>query len=103
MKTVISISASGMKFIYSDALRGLLSHGEASITRMSHVEPGDPVREQDPLKWYVDFAPSGHSVILGPCDTRSQALAEEIKWINHNVLGTATHAPKRRIKALSEF
>ena len=83
---VITIGPDGsMRFIHDDALRGLLQQGQATIRRASHVEPGDPVQGQDPLKWYADMAPSSGSV-LGPFDTRQAALDAEVAWINQHIL-----------------
>ena len=77
----IHIDRSGtMRFVYDDRLRGLLRHGEASVARASHVEPGDPDKGQDPTRWYVDLAPTSGPV-LGPFLERRTALDKEVEWI----------------------
>ena len=87
MKKIITIKPDGtMQFVYDDKLKGLMGHGQATIKRISHVEPGDPAKGQEPLKWYADMAPSGRPVVLGPFDERRQALAAEVEWINNNIL-----------------
>jgi hypothetical protein len=86
VKKIIDIAPNGkMTFIHDDQFKGLLSQGKATITRASHVEPGDPAKGQDPLKWYADMAPS-NGPILGPFETRQEALDQETTWINENVL-----------------
>lgn len=78
----ISVSAEGViRFIYDDALLGLLSEGKPSVTRASHVEPcalgwGG---------WIADLSPVSGPV-LGPYTTRHEALAAEVEWINTNIL-----------------
>jgi hypothetical protein len=83
---VITISRNGeARFLYDDRLRGLLTHGPASVARAGHVEPGDPRRKQDPASWYSDLKPVGGPV-FGPFDRRSQALEAEVEWIQAHVL-----------------
>ena len=87
---IITIKPDGrLDFIYDDKLQGLMSQGKAEITRVSHVDPGDPAKGQDPLKWYADMAASG-GPILGPFEARRVALAAEVEWINKNVLTSAS-------------
>lgn len=86
MKLVIRIKRDGTaQFIYSDECRSLLEQGEAKIERASHVEPGDPAKGQDPLKWYADLAPVS-GPILGPFETRVTALLKEVEYLNEHVL-----------------
>lgn len=86
MKKVITVKRDGsMRFVYDDKLRGLLSQGQASVRRASHVEPGDPDKGLNPLLWYADMSPSA-GPLLGPFDLRDQALAAEVGWLNENVL-----------------
>ena len=93
---IINVPRSGpIQFIYTDALKGLLTLGSAKIDRASHVEPGEPSKGQDPLKWWADMAPSGGPV-LGPFDTRQAALDAEVVWINQHVL---TEAPCRNVSS----
>jgi len=77
-----------LRFIHDDSLRGLLDQGKATITRASHVEPGDPAKGQNHSKWYADLAPS-HGPVLGPFDTRQAALDAEVEWVTNNVLTRA--------------
>ena len=99
-KVIIVVKPNGaMWFIHDDRLRGLLRQGEASIRRASHVEPGDPAQGQEPLKWYVDLSPSGShkhkhkQKVLGPFDTRQEALDAEVAWINQHVLTEGSCQP----------
>jgi hypothetical protein len=76
---VISITDEGIRFVYDDRLRGLLNHGQASISRASHVNP-----DAD-LTWHADLSPIGGPVIRG-FPTRDAALAAETEWINEHIL-----------------
>lgn len=63
-----------IKAIYDDRLQFLNRIGGFEIKRASHVEPfGDG-------KWTADMGPSGGPV-LGPFDTRAEALEEEKQWL----------------------
>lgn len=64
----------GIEFIYHDALRPLLTAGEAHIRRASHVEPTPDGR------WTADLTPM-HGPILGPYLTRAEALTAETDWL----------------------
>ncbi len=64
--------------IYSDKVN-LSGIGKATIKRASHVEPDEN------NKWEADMSPSGGKV-LGPFDTRSEALAAEVAWLEENIL-----------------
>lgn len=79
-----------VEFIHDDRLAGLMKTGEASIKRASHVEPGDPDKGQNPLRWYADMAPIKGPVLAGPdgtgFNTRAEALAAEVQWIKINYL-----------------
>ena len=55
----------------------LSSVGDVDIKRASHVEPA-PL---DTGKWMADLAPVG-GPLLGPFDTRSQALDAEATWLD---------------------
>jgi hypothetical protein len=71
--------------IYSDASKSLLTGGDLSIKRASHVEPGDASKGQNPLKWYADMSPVNGPVLEGK-DTRDEALKEEVSWLlKHNL------------------
>lgn len=52
------------------------------ISRASAVEPNADGR------WTADLAPVGGPV-LGPFDTRGEALAAEVAWLRANVIGGA--------------
>lgn len=98
MKKIIHIPddpTKPMQFIHDDALGGLLQQGKATISRASHVEPGDPAKGQNPLQWYADMAPSSGPV-LGPFETRQSALDAEVAWINQNVLQMPPHLNGKR-------
>jgi len=66
-----------MQFIYADELRPLLQEGRAEIRRASHVEPTAEG------KWTADLAPS-KGPVLGPFETRAQALAAEVAWLEED-------------------
>jgi hypothetical protein len=55
----------------------LASLGALDIKRASHVEP-DPA---NPGKWLADLSPVG-GPMLGPFNSRSDALAAEAKWLD---------------------
>lgn len=77
MKTIkIIIKKNGdIVYVYTDKLRGLHSAGKTEITRASHVEPTED------NKWLCDMSPVMQGVVLGPFDTREEALSEEVKWL----------------------
>lgn len=52
-----------------------------SIRRASHVEPAVTPHG---LQWTADMSPAD-GPILGPFSTRTQALKEEIAWLNHRL------------------
>lgn len=70
-----------LRGLYSDDIpyRELGEGGELDIRRASHVEPcGGGL-------WAADMAPVGGPV-LGPFDSRAEALAAEVRWITEHVL-----------------
>ena len=75
---IITIEDGGLSFIYSDDLVDLLSLGDATITRASHVEPAAG-------GWTADMSPVGGPV-LGPFVLRSTALAAEVAWLQEHRL-----------------
>ena len=76
----ITIMPNGtLKFIYDDQLKPLLSEGKAIIKRVSHVEPTPDNR------WQADLSPVVPGTILGPYNTRREALQAEVEWINNNL------------------
>lgn len=67
--------------IYSELI-DLTALGQLTITRGSHVEP-----DADG-KWLADLSPVGGPV-LGPFERRSQALAEEVAWLESHWLDSS--------------
>lgn len=67
-----------VEFVYIDELRDLLLEGAPIIKRVSHVEP-------DGIRWMADLSPV-NGPLLGPFDTREQALSAEVDYLNINVL-----------------
>jgi hypothetical protein len=63
-------------FLYDDELQVLLSMGEASIERASHVEP-------EGLQWVADMCPIGGPKSK-PFATRDEALQWERDWVWSN-------------------
>jgi hypothetical protein len=70
--------------IYSDAIpyREIAAGlgGQLQIERASHVEPTVDGR------WDADLSPCD-GPILGPFETRQEALDAEVAWLRRNVLG----------------
>ncbi len=67
------------KFIYSDEVATALKHhGDLSIRRASHVEPTEDGR------WTADMSPV-HGPVLGPFETRAEALAAETEWLSERL------------------
>lgn len=64
--------------IYSETI-DLGEIGSLSIRRGSHVEPTADG------KWTADMSPV-NGPVLGPFDTRSEALAAEVAWLERNWL-----------------
>lgn len=68
----ITITADGLiEFVYDDALVGLLAAGEATVRRVSHVEPS-------PGGWTAEMI---DGPVLGPFVLRADALAAERAWL----------------------
>lgn len=75
----LSIDGNGtIAAIYDDELAGLLAEGRATITRASHVEPGEG-------GWYADLSPVS-GPLLGPFTLRQEALDAEVEYLKANVL-----------------
>jgi len=66
-----------VRFVYDDALRGLLALGPSAIRRVSHVEPTPDGQ------WTADLGPM-EGPVLGPFDTRAAALDAERTWLVHH-------------------
>jgi hypothetical protein len=67
-----------VRFVYDDALRGLLALGRTAIRRASHVEPTPDGQ------WTADLGPMAGPV-LGPFETRAAALGAERAWLEHHL------------------
>ena len=65
--------------IYTDDMRPLLLEGQATIRRVSHVEPNAHGW------WQADLAPV-KGPVLGPFQFRQQALDAEIVWLEEYAL-----------------
>ena len=78
MATTISIQGDRMEFVYRDDLAELLDEGEATVERVSHVEPSC---EDGTHGWTADMVDGPE---LGPFQTRGEALAAELRWLSAN-------------------
>jgi len=70
-----------VRCIYSEQIE-LSRLGLATIRRGSHVEPTENGR------WTTDLSPV-NGPLLGPFDSRSQALAAEVRWLEEHWLTPA--------------
>lgn len=70
-------------FIYSDEMKPFLEIGQATVKRVSHVEP---VMVDGKIQWEADLSPV-NGPKLGPVPERETALRLEIAWLNANNLG----------------
>ena len=72
------------RFVY-DELLDLHDLGALTIQRASHVEPNTMGQ------WTADLSPV-HGPLLGPCPTRSEALAAEVDWLHtHWLLASSSN------------
>ena len=79
--TILSIAPDGkLRFLWDDSLAPLLELGEASIQRVSHVEPQGTM-------WIADLT-LVDGPRLGPFTLRKEALASEADWLLQHGLGT---------------
>jgi hypothetical protein len=78
MQLVIGRDGS-VRGIYGEVI-DLATLGTPAITRASHVEPNESGR------WLADLSPV-EGPVLGPFDSRSEALAAEVAWLEVNWLG----------------
>ena len=53
--------------------------GDLHMKRASHVEPTDNGQ------WTADMSPS-NGPLLGPFETRTEALQAEVEWLKKNIL-----------------
>ena len=73
----IIIKDGQMRFVYSDALQGLMEQGKTTVRRASHVEPCEG-------GWSADLSPV-NGPVLGPFKKRQTALDAEVEWLKeHN-------------------
>jgi len=79
---VIISPTGGISFIYADGLAALVDAGEGTITRASHVEPASAYGLSG-TGWVADMAPSA-GPLLGPFETRGEALTAEVAWLQEN-------------------
>ena len=68
-----------IRFIHDDELKPILEEGTAHVQRASHVEPSS-----DGKTWTADMRPVGGG-ILGPFQTKQEALDAEVKYLNENL------------------
>jgi hypothetical protein len=82
MQKKILVKAGAIQFIHDDAItQALRGMGRVKIRRASHVEP-----TEDGEKWTADMSPvAGFPLILGPFETRKEALDAEIKWLSERL------------------
>jgi hypothetical protein len=68
-----------------EAINWMIANGHESAFLMTEVS-----RDQLPAdKWWADMLPV-RGPVLGPFDTREEALREEVVWLNANGIPTAT-------------
>jgi len=84
-KRQVIIKNGEITFIYADEMKPFLELGEATVKRVSHVEPTTVDGE---VKWAADMSPV-NGPVLGPYGSRQKALDEEVQWLNNNRLGVA--------------
>lgn len=78
----IVVDPAGMiRFIYQDDLKPLLAVGTSRIRRASHVEPSD----DGSCRWTADMSPV-QGPMLGPFNSRQEALRAEVQFLNDTVL-----------------
>lgn len=80
---VFDIGPDGVvRYIHSDEAVRLLAGalGPPVINRASHVE-----YDNERSGWFADMSPLGSPVILGPFDTRDEALDREHTWLIENM------------------
>ena len=79
MSKLIIDEVGTLTMIYADELRPLLLAGQGTIVRASHVEPTDDG------KWTADMSPVG-GPLLGPFETRAEALRTEVQYLEERIL-----------------
>jgi hypothetical protein len=79
MEQILVINPDGsLEFIYNDELRDLVDQGDATITRVSNVEPNENG------EWIASMCDGAH---LGPYRFRQDALDAEVEHIYEHLLG----------------
>lgn len=78
---VIQVCPEGdLIMVYQDPVKIFLDLGNAIIKRASHVEPDGRYG----CSWTADMSPVG-GPILGPFDTRQEALVAEVDWLQNSM------------------
>ena len=75
--STITIQGGRMAFIYTDDLAPLLGEGDATVQRVSHVEPSCADGAHG---WTADMSPV-NGPVLGPFASRAEALDAEHVWL----------------------
>lgn len=81
-KVKINIKSDKMVFIYKDSMIPLLEIGKADVKRASHVEPKE---NNGKIEWTADLSPIIPGKVLGPFNTREEALSAEVEWLEDNL------------------
>jgi len=77
--SVIKVDKTGVvRFVYCDELRSLLDEGQATILRVSSVEPNAYGQ------WIADLGPV-NGPALGPFQFRREALNAEVAWLERRL------------------
>jgi hypothetical protein len=94
---VIDISETGeLRFVYQDELAELLREGLSRVDRASNVEPVnvEPVQiianAGTGCRWIAEIF---NGPRLGPFETRREAIAAEVEWIETFQLGRSSCVP----------
>lgn len=84
MSIIIIMPEGGVRHLYSDDLVEMDARlGFSETKRASNIEPGyftDGI-----TRWFADMSPVGGPE-LGPFNTRAEALACEVNWLERNNL-----------------
>lgn len=95
MSTKIVFRGNKLRMLYNENLN-LHALGRPSVGRASHVEIKEPLpwwelRQRWRLRkiplgqWYADMSPV-RGPVIGPCCSRTAALAFEVAWLERNWL-----------------
>ena len=78
--------------IYDDDVIAILKDcGSCTVQRASHVEAlanlpeevKQRIENKDPSLWWVDFSPVNENILLGPFESRQDALDAEKEWLEN--------------------